>query len=170
MNLFIGEAIDLISSKGFPSTVGHRFFRDLLDRKAKEWNGMKPPQSFLYYGGSKPQFHYYAKPGFGLGDPYQIKDQGLFNGSVLDVGSKPFLGEFDSALNVFGNPWPELKGNDTTGNRLKVVEAAGCDLALIWPDKGTPDSSSKPDPIKLAYETRKAVADYTGGTLPPADE
>jgi hypothetical protein len=170
MNAFIGEAIELIRSKGFHSTVGHRFFSDLTDRKDAEWNGIKPPASFPDYVGSRPQFHYYAKSGFGY-DPAQIKDQGLFDGSVLKVGAKPFLGEFDSDLNVAGKSWPELRGKDTTLNRLKVVEAAGCDLALIWADRSdAPDSSSKPDPIKLMPATRQAIVDFTGGKLPPADE
>lgn len=171
MNTFIGEVIELISSRGFESTVGHRLFRDLMERKDQEWQGIKPPDSFLYYAGSKPQFHYYAKPTMGLGDPYQIKDGGLFDRSKLNVGIKPFLGEFASDLNHHGKPWPELKGKDTTLNRLKTIEAEGCELALIWPDRGgDPDKAYKSDPLKLEAVTRQALVQFTGGTLPPADE
>lgn len=170
MNAFIGEAIELIHSKGFPSTVGHRFFRDLTDRKDLEWNGITPPASFLYYAGSRPQFHYYTKPAYSFGDPYQIKGEGLFNGSKLPPGPKPFLGEFDSDLNVFGKPWPELQGSDSTLNRLKLLAAEGCELALIWPDHGTADKDAKPDPLKLAAATRKALVQFTGGVEPPPDE
>lgn len=170
MNIFIGEAIQLINSKGFPSTVGHRFFRDLEERKPLDWQTFKPPQSYLYYAGSKPQFHYYAKPALGFGDPYQIKDQGLFNAAAGGISPKPFLGEFDSDLNSFGNPWPELQGNDTTLRRLQLLESQGCELALLWPDKGTPSKDDRPDPIKLASVTRQAVVNFTGGTMPSPNE
>lgn len=171
MNTFIGEAIELINSKGLPSTVGHRFFQDLTSRSNLDWQGIRPPASFLYYAGSLPQFHYYAKPTFGLGDPYQIKDTGLFQAKAELGGKKPFLGEFDSALNKFGKPWPELQGgSDSTYERLKVIEGAGCELALIWPDQGDPPSGSKPDPLKLAQVTREGIVKFTHGILPPPDE
>jgi hypothetical protein len=168
MNVFIGEAIELIAAAGLPSTVGHRFHGDLTTRASLQWEATGPPQSFLYYAGSKPQFHYYGKPTMGLGDPNQIKGAGLFAEGSLN-GVKPFLGEFDSDLNGFGNPWPELRGKDTTLERIKTIEAEGCELALLWPDQAEL-KGAKPDRIKLAQATREAVAKYTGGVLPPGDE
>ena len=56
MNTFIGLAIEVIHSAGLPSTVGHRFYGDLTSRRALPWESFTPPQSFLYYAGSKPQF------------------------------------------------------------------------------------------------------------------
>lgn len=171
MNEFIGQAIELIDSHGLPSTVGHRFFRDFTDRENLPWENINPPQSFRYFAGSKPQFHYYAKPAFSFGDPYQIKSRGLFQRNP-----KPFLGEFDSALNRFGKPWPELKGRDTTFNRLELLRQEGCELALLWPDLGAPgykveiEHIVKNDPIKLVAATREAIVKFTGGTLPPPDE
>jgi hypothetical protein len=170
MNTFIGEAIELINGKGLPSTVGHRFFQNLTERSKLDWQGIPPPQSFLYYGGSRPQFHYYTKPAFGLGDPYQIKGSGVFTRRADLSDQKPFLGEFDSDLNKFGKPWPELQGKDSTYERLKVIEAEGCELALIWPDQGDPPEGSQPDPIKLAPATRSAIVKFTQGVLPPADQ
>jgi hypothetical protein len=168
MNVFIGEAIELIDRHGLPSTVGHRFHQDMTSRKGLVWKEKSPPASQLYYLGSRPQFHYYGKPALSFGDPYQIEGKDLF--AAAPGEPKPFLGEFDSDLDKHGRPWPELQGRDTTLNRLRTVERAGCELALLWPDRGDPPPGSKPDPLKLASATRRAIVDYTGGTLPPEDE
>jgi hypothetical protein len=169
MNTFVGECIEVIHAAGLPSTVGHRYYQDLVARASLPWQSFKPPTSFLYYAGSKPQFHFYGKHLYGLGnDPPQIKDQGLFTSATLPV--RPFLGEFDSALNGFGPPWSELPGAaDTTANRLRVIEAAGCDLAMLWPDQSKL-AGAKEDRVKLALTTRESVVQYTGGVLPPTDE
>ena len=161
MNEFLSVATELIKHKGFASTVGHRFFSDVVNNDSSE--------SFVV-SVDKPQFHYYAKSLAGFGDPFQIEGQGLFSGNP-----KPFLGEFDSDLNRFGWSWPELAahagsrgtayfaGKDTTLNRLNLLEKEGCELALIWGDL---DDSDKKDPIKLQQVTRQAIIDFTGGKLP----
>jgi hypothetical protein len=160
MNAFLKEAIGLIEGKGLPSTVGHRFYSDI------------DPRQPLFAAGKKPQFHYYAKT-IMIGDPFQIEGLGLFSGNP-----KPFLGEFDSDLNRFGKPWLELKGKDTTLNRLKLLQKEGCELALLWPDLGAPgdqfrseqDHMVKDDPIKLVKSTRQGIVDFTGGKMPPDDQ
>lgn len=167
MNRFIAEAIEVIDSVDLHSTVGHRFYQDLTTRDSLPWRSTNPPGSYKYYLGTKPQFHYYTKHSGGWGDPAQIKGSGLFGPAKFP---KPFLGEFDSALNVFGKPWPELPGDkDTTGNRIKVIEREGCELAMLWPDQAELEGA-KPDRLKLALPTREAIVKYTGGVLPPTDE
>lgn len=167
MNRFIGEAIEVIDGAGLPSTVGHRFYQDLTTRESLSWESISPPRSIKYYLGTKPQFHYYTKFLAGWGDPAQIQGNGLFGPAKFP---KPFLGEFDSALNVFGKPWPELPGDkDTTFNRINVIEREGCELAMLWPDQAEL-KGSKPDRLKLALPTREAIVKYTGGVLPPIDE
>ncbi|MBK8920258.1 MAG: hypothetical protein IPM81_01930 [Saprospirales bacterium] len=169
MNEFLTEAINLINSYSFKSTVGHRFFKDI------DFQPIGPPSNLpTFSSGSLPQFHYYGKHMFGLGDPPQIESENLFNHNP-----KPFLGEFDSALNRWGKPWPELIGNDTTLKRLELLKKEGCDLALIWPDYAPTNKNFKVDEaeqvekydhLKLTTETRKAIVDFTGGVLPPDDE
>jgi hypothetical protein len=174
MNDFLGEAVQAIRAHGFASTVGHRFFRDIYDEQS---------QTARFVTGTMPQFHYYAKHAFGFGDPPQIRDTPLFtphpvksNGSAASqTQPRPFLGEFDSDLNRYGKPWPDLKA-DTTLERLKLLAASGCELAVIWPDLGGdsfPDEQArvlKDDLIKLTQPTRKAIVAFTGGELPPDDE
>jgi len=102
MNHFLDQACRTIQGYGLASTVGHRFYQDIIG------SGFAPRFAVT---GSKPQFHYYARSPLGLADPPQIKGSWLFQGIPIP---KPFLGEFDSAQNRHGNPWWELKGNDTT--------------------------------------------------------
>jgi hypothetical protein len=158
MNEFLFMACKTIEARGLPSTVGHRHFGDIY-----AWNAAPPT---FWVSGSKPQFHYYGKV---FVDPSQIEGQGLFQRQP-----KPFLGEFDSDFNRFGTPWPELGHNDTTFERLALLEREGCELALIWPDfGGTADEAQRiieEDVIKLQARTRQAIVDFTGGTLPPANE
>lgn len=150
MKTFLIEATKRIEAAGFPSTVGHRYFSDLS----------------VLPSGSTRQFHYYAKRPFpGYSDPSGIKDQHLFTISPI-----PVLGEFDSDLNLHSNPWPDLKGGDTTLARLRLLESVGCRLALIWPD--LPDSDPvilSKDIIKLSEKTRMEIAAFTHGVLPPPD-
>jgi hypothetical protein len=173
LNAFLRAATQLIESKGFASTIGHRFFGDLIP----------PPFQMMPYAplvvtGNRPQFHYYRQSHLGVGDPPQIKGQNLFR-SLSAVGPKPFLGEFDSSVNRFGEPWPELSGNDTTTTRLELLQNEGCELALLWPDLGggkAPTAAAEQqhvvhdDPIKLLPQTRQEIVNFTGGKLPPANE
>jgi hypothetical protein len=150
MTDFLSDAIKRIEAAGFRSTVGHRYFSDLKK----------------YPTGNMPQFHYYAEHPFpGYTDPAQIQGQRLFSGD-----SKPFLGEFDSARNRFGNPWPELRIDPSTTARLKLLENEGCEIALIWSDLPDNDVTVvKKDIIKLIDVTRMEIAAYTHGVLPPPE-
>jgi hypothetical protein len=169
MNAFLEDALARIEAAGFRSTVGHRYYSDMKQMKA----------------GNMPQFHYYngyttagqRLPGM-RGDPRQIRGQKLFEGAP-----KPFLGEFDSRSDRFGEPWDEdLPNSDSTLERLRLLEREGCELALIWPElggakegrvaSGTIAAERKEidgsDTIKLLPETCRSIAAYTGGVAPPA--
>ncbi len=151
MNVFLLEATKMIEKAGFASTVGHRCLADLSAPNDLE-NG--------FVTGTKPQFHYYAKPWV---------DDKIPN--FANIGF-PFLGEFASALGTTGKSWSQLtdKGlKDTTLNRLKFLEDNGCPLALFWPD-GVSDDMVMKDQIKLLENTRKEIVQYTGGDLPPSNE
>lgn len=169
MNAFLEDALGRIERAGFRSTVGHRYFSDLTQMKT----------------GNMPQFHYYngyATPGQFLpgmrSDPKQIRGQKLFNGTP-----KPFLGEFDSRSDRFGEPWTDdLPNSDSTLERLRLLEREGCELAMIWPELGgAKDGQAEKttlaaeikevttnDVIKLLPETCRSIAAYTGGVAPPA--
>jgi hypothetical protein len=171
MNQFLYQACTVIEGYGLESTIGHRRYQD-IGIPASVIAPVNPPT--FRVAGTKPQFHYYAKHAAGFGDPSQIAGSGLFP----NTSRKPFLGEFDSALNRHGNPWPELAGHDTTAERLRLLEAQGCELALIWPELGGADEGKLDDaergaenrliddndPVKLSWPTRLEIASYTGGT------
>jgi len=148
---FLIEGIQTIEAGGFKgkSTVGHRYFSDIA--------GADP-----YPTGSLPQFHYYGKPS----DPDKIP---TFGGDAV-----PFLGEFasDAADAERSQPWTKdlPGGNDTTYQRLKLLEQRGCQLALIWPDKsGYGPGKKQEDWVKLEEGTRRQIVQYTGGTFVPGE-
>lgn len=168
MNAFLEDALARIEAAGFRSTVGHRYFSDVKQMKT----------------GTMPQFHYYngyatagqALPGM-RSDPKQIRGQKLFDGTP-----RPFLGEFDSRSDRFGEPWnDDLPHSDSTLERLRLLEREGCELALIWPElggakegrvaSGTLGAERKEvdgnDVIKLLPETCRSIAAFTGGVAPP---
>jgi hypothetical protein len=166
LNDFFHDAIQLIESLGFESTVGHRGFDEIFDRTTAQ------ERSRLEIG-TRPQFHYYSK--FFL-DPPQIKGEGLFR--LFKNGRKAFLGEFDSDFDLHkGRPWQELRNGDTTLARLELLQSEGCQLALLWPDKNADEAERRkrnlkldvPDPIKLRNRTRAAIVKFTGGSLPEDD-
>jgi hypothetical protein len=141
---FLRDGLALVKQSGFKSTVGFRYH--------DQWT--------TFPGGTNPQFHYYAKPGYSgfFGDPASIPQ---FTGDP-----KPILGEFASQHSKYNVPWPDLAGKtDTTLERLKLLESRGCELCLFWPDfpapKGT-DGKIRGDPIKLAPETKRQIKTYTG--------
>ncbi len=158
---FLQEAVARINLAGLPSTIGHRFYDDMTEFASGE---------------TVRQFHYYANERFynslggANGDPPM---KGLFKGS-----NKAFLGEFSA---VGGRPekWTySTPQTDSTLNRLKLLEAEGCDLALIWPDVDLQDSDPPEkkdhyftkDGLALSDEARAAIVAFTGRTLPPANE
>jgi hypothetical protein len=158
MRAFLEGALRRIEAAGFESTVGHRFYRDL-----ERWPG-----------GTRPQFHYYAKRMLWLGDPGKIPDYAVTGGA--------FLGELESGLG-HGNLWPELAGADrdperTVLERLLLLERKGYKLALIWPELGwTAPSEADPtrwqerlsDPLKITERTKEGIKRFThrrGATVP----
>jgi hypothetical protein len=164
MNVFLDDAIQLIENLGFKSTVGNRSFSDILDIST----GTAGP----FRTGNRPQFHFYGK--FFI-DGGGFKGQRLFRRYFKDQ-QRAFLGEFDSDFNTFGRSWSDL-AQDTTFNRLSLLQDEGCELAMFWPDK-SPDSGARQrqglppdvaDPIKLRDRTRRAIVQFTGGVLPTDD-
>lgn len=176
MKLFLEEATARIDKTGFRSTVGHRYFDDLIS----------------FPTGKLPQFHYYAadqwynRIGGAKNDPPM---KGLFKGKT-----KPIFGEFapvpsirtkDKAYATWKYDPPQT---DSTLARLKLLEKEGCDVALIWPDvpdKFDPNKYDQKDHdfvrklvkmvlerdiLKLTNKTRTEIVSYTGGKLPPFDE
>jgi hypothetical protein len=156
MAVFISEALALIQSAGFESTVGHRFLDDLKS---------------LMPTGTKPQFHYYALtvPFVAKisipGDPPSIP---LFADLSADSRTKnAFVGEFHSDPNRL---WPDCAGTDNSlrtaaFQRLSVLEKKGYKLAFIWPDGGPPDAD-KVDGLKISPDTILSIKQFTRGQAP----
>lgn len=149
MNELLTGALDRIERAGFESTVGHRFFRDL-----SRWPG-----------GTRPQFHYYAKSFLWLADPRKIPEHAETGGA--------FIGEIDSG-GRFGKPWPELRGLDLDParrayERLRLVERKGYPLALLWPEcewcgpdtsGGAEFNAKLSDGLRLDPPTKDAIRRY----------
>lgn len=147
MASFLGQAVQLIDQTGFPSTVGHRFARDLSN----------------YPTGSVRQFHFYPT--------------GIFRRAVIDRTlprfevTRAILGEFGvQAPGEQGELWPELLGADggdtrtRTLARLRHVQEKGYRLALLWPDgidgKGGRSLPPGPDPLQLSVEAQRGIEDF----------
>jgi len=152
MKAFLEGALRRIEAAGFESTVGHRFYKDL-----ERWPG-----------GTRRQFHYYARRILGLGDPGRIPDYAETGGA--------FIGEIDSGTG-HGNLWPELGGADRDPEqrlfeRLRLLDKKGYKLALVWPELGwsAPDEADPArwqerlgDPLKVAEHTKQAISRFTRG-------
>jgi hypothetical protein len=150
MSAFLRRAVSLIEAHGFPSTVGHRFARDLES----------------YPTGSVRQFHFY--PTGALGRAALDRRLPTFE------STRAILGEFGvQAAGQQGEPWPELQGLDRgttrvrTAARLRHVQEKGYQLALLWPDgiDGQGGRSLPPgaDPIQLSPEAQCGVEDFLSG-------
>lgn len=148
MREFLEAALRRIEAAGFESTVGHRFYSDL-----NRWPG-----------GTKPQFHYYAKRFLWFGDPNPIPDCSETGGA--------FVGEIDAGLG-FGKPWPELGGLDLdpqrrVPERLSLLERKGYKLALLWPENEWtgPANTARwdqdlEDPLKLTDDAKAGIRRFT---------
>jgi len=177
MSDFLQEGIARINSYQFASTVGHRFRAD-LDR---------------FPTGSLPQFHYYAKPVLGREisfGPYKTDPPAILGQRLFERDPKAMLGEFDSDVNRFGKPWARDLGNrDSTLSRLNLLQDAGCELALLWPDYGPDDDAVigtairdkgrfaeerqiciDYDIVKLIGSTREAISQFCGFRMPTETE
>ena len=151
MNEFIRLSLAWIEDRGFPSTVGHRFFSDLSDMPT----------------GTRRQFHYYA-------DNYPFADPTLGLPKASDTQGA-FIGEFGSSVGEGfelnetpnkghgGHPWSrELpKGEDkdaanTVYERLKVIKKLGYELALVWPDYNDGNIDSR-DALKISPQKLQSI-------------
>ena len=154
MKTFLQEAIDII--EGFPvepryhASVGHRFKADLASLPT----------------GRARQFHYY---------PVQVSVNvprvGPRTLVVADRNlptfeeTRAFLGEI-AAGPRHGSPWPELRGADTEGTRVRVFErlkharSKGYPLTLLWPDVDPGAAFPGPDPIKLSADAQDGIKDF----------
>lgn len=158
MKIFLTHALRRIEAAGFESTVGHRFYRDLK----------------LWPGGTRPQFHYYAKQFLWFADPGTIPEHAETAGA--------FIGEIDAGID-HGKPWPELNGVDRDPERriferLLLLERKGYKLTLIWPELGwSAPNETDPlrwqerlaDPLKITEQTKQGIKRFTqrSGALPP---
>src|SRR5262245_15524731 len=154
MESLIKEASDLISARGFTSTVGHRYYDDL--------SGPLP-------SGKLRQFHYYpstvAIPAEKiLGYPLPHTDRKKL---PTYAESRAIVGEFSCKLpgQDEGGAWDELTGADKTDvgtavhERLRLLNSKGYPLACLWSDlRGV--GASPPDPLKLSPEAQEGVKRY----------
>lgn len=154
---FLKKAIARIDGKGFQSTVGHRFFKDLS----------------IYPTGTLPQFHFYPRstppPN---DDPRELPPAGS-----TGLAAAPFLGEF--GLGEEGEPWWECSSKDIGGHlvrareRLRAARRKGYKLALMWADLDYGEAlaqASAPlwdDPPKLSLDGESGFQEFMKeNTLP----
>jgi len=153
------------SPSRIPTTVGHRFFENMLSLPT----------------GDLPQFHFYPTRKVGvevsessssLFSPFQAN--GAFHvrndGKVLNP--PPFLGEFGSTADQ-SSPWKDLKGfdeptdRDRVRERLYEAERLGFSMAGVWPSSGgTRVKGSNPDPLHFSSDALEGIRDYQLGKHP----
>ena len=150
---FLSDVIARIEGKGFESTVGHHHAGD-LDLPT----------------GSLPQFHYYPQ------DTAWMK--GLFVPSRLPPQHETaaFVGEFPSEYvqpdQRHSAPWPEIPVSlqsagalSRTVARLRLLEAKGYGLALLWPDRAVhfePETASS-EPLQFSEGVLEGIRAYLAG-------
>jgi hypothetical protein len=89
-------------------------------------------------------------------DPYQLP---------TFLQSKAIVGEFSYKLTGEGDPWPELKGADTSNvrtavtERLRLLNQKGYPIAYLWADL-PPSPFPGRDNLKLSIEARDGIKDY----------
>jgi hypothetical protein len=138
---FLAEGVRRIEAAGFPSTVGHRFFRDLK----------------RFPTGNKPQFHFY--PTLINDDPFELPDA-----KTTGLAVPPFIGEFGARPDQ-GDGWMECRGRDLgrTQNRvferLLAAERKRYQLTMLWPDGPDPFDTTV-DPVKLSSDAELGIRDY----------
>jgi len=156
MTDFLREALKRIESRGISSTVGHRFRSDLDD----------------FPKGTRPQFHYYAKPFAGFADPDEVPEfidtPGAFVGEFGTVlRSEPKEPATDVVDEDHGPLWAELNGadakpDDIVFERLKALARKGYGHAFIWPDR----KKDVADVLKLTEAKQKSLVKFTLGHFP----
>lgn len=141
------------------STVGHRFFSELLTRPT----------------GTRPQFHFYpsaAATATGFGDASVLLTGPLDPSGKPHIRkdgrplAEPFIGELGSSEEQ-SDPWSELSGRDVPGPRERVrarlfgAERKGFTLAGIWPNRMQVDAvPGNRDPLKLTADGFDGIKDY----------
>jgi hypothetical protein len=155
---FLASALQRIEARGFPSTVGHRSYGDML----------------RYPAGTRRQFHFYAWPFLdnpGLGIQARIPRYELPGG--LEAAENVFVGEVGTGTH--GLPWPELHGRDARGARasvfarLELVARKGYPLALLWGNEawGAPRNlADAVDTWEFSAEAIQGLTDFTQGLFP----
>jgi hypothetical protein len=149
MRSFLRAALALIESEPFrfPSTVGHRFARDLA----------------LLPTGTLRQFHFY--PVRRLGRYWldrTLPDHASTRAFLGEIGS---LGRTPAGRYPHGDPWRELAGRDAHEARervlarLELARSKGYPLALLWPDR-MDEPVRATDPLKLTPEALRGVQDF----------
>jgi len=160
MASFIADCLAVIEARGFRSTVGHRFFRDLDGR---------------FPTGTLPQFHYYGATSLvrrivGVGDPNPLppaSDARLRGAFVGEVGVAP-----GGEKNAFGDVEPgalwrecggrDAKREDTAFERLTMLAAKGYELAFVWPDRSDKEPGvAGDDELKLSSAARASIRRFT---------
>lgn len=149
LRAFLQDALNLIESEPFcfPSTVGHRFVRDRM------WSPT----------GSMRQFHFYPEVRWGR---YWL-DRTLprYASTNAFIGEIGTLGRTENGYR-HGHPWRELKGADARDvrsrvrERLRLVDAKGYRMVLLWPDLAVEPAVGSPDELKLTPDARQGVLDY----------
>jgi len=151
LRAFLRELLGVIEGApfGFPSSVGHRFSRDL---------GYLPT-------GTAPQFHFYPARYRGV----YVSDRTL----PAAAATRAFLGEIgtlgrdDAGRFRHGHPWRELAGEDARDeaarvrSRLTLAREKGYALTLLWPDLLREPPVGAPDVIKLTPGAQRGLAAFT---------
>lgn len=130
LRAFLGDVLARINAAGFPSTVGHRSYGDVL--------------KYSDVTGTMRQFHYYGWPLVDAGELTQALP--IYDGLIVDRipeysrTQDAFVGEIGAGDH--GQPWSELRGADKWGararvfERLKLLAKKGYKRVLLWPDLG----------------------------------
>jgi hypothetical protein len=147
---FLRELLDVIQQPpfGFPSTVGHRFARDLL----------------YFPTGTRPQFHFYPAKFRGL----YVSDRTLPHASETHafIGELGSLGCDPQGRYRHGQPFRELGGQDDADeasrvrSRLSLARDKGYELSLLWPDVLREPAVGAPDVLKLTPGAQRGIAEF----------
>jgi pSer/pThr/pTyr-binding forkhead associated (FHA) protein len=153
MDSFLSDVAARFAANGFASTVGHHHAGDLH-----------------LTTGDLRQFHYYPQDASGM--------RRWLVPSELPPWSetRAFLGELQSDVRQFDQrdsvPWPEIplssqcgSGRARTVARLRLVEAKGYGLALLWPDLEGPPIDYEPataaeEPLHFSQPVLDGIREY----------
>jgi hypothetical protein len=153
MATFLADVIARFEGRGFQSTVGHHHAGDLT-----------------LPTGSLRQFHYYPQSTAWL--------RRFFVPSRLPPQEETlaFVGEFPSAYiqpdQRYSVPWPEIAASVESGDalartvaRLRLLEAKGYGVALLWPDTAVDfdPATAAAEPLQFSQPVLDGIAAYLQG-------